>query len=52
LPNGVLLNSYIVRGTEKTALIDLVKDWDNAVDEISNQISQLGLRLQDIDTLF
>ncbi|MFA7125345.1 MAG: FprA family A-type flavoprotein, partial [Sphaerochaetaceae bacterium] len=28
LPNGVLLNSYIVRGTEKTALIDLVKDWD------------------------
>lgn len=51
LPNGVLLNSYIVRGTEKTALIDLVKDWDNAVDEISNQISQLGLRLQDIDYL-
>jgi flavorubredoxin len=51
LPNGVLLNSYVVQGSRKTALIDLVKDWEGAVDEISDQVKQLGLRLQDIDYL-
>ena len=51
LPNGVLLNSYIVKGSEKTALIDLVKDWEGAVAAVNDQIQQLGLSIQDIDYL-
>ena len=51
IPHGVLLNSYIVKGSQKTALIDLVKDCENAVGEISEQMAQLGLRLSDVDYL-
>jgi anaerobic nitric oxide reductase flavorubredoxin len=40
-----------VKGTQKTALIDLVKDWENAVDEISEQMALLGLGLSDVDYL-
>lgn len=51
LPNGVLLNSYIVKGTQKTALIDLVKDWEGAVHEITTQINALGIQINQIDYL-
>lgn len=50
IPNGVSLNSYIVRG-DKTALIDMVKDWEGAVDEITVQLKSLQIQLEDIDFL-
>ncbi len=33
IPDGVSINSYLVKG-EKTALIDLVKDWDDALTQV------------------
>ncbi len=50
IPQGVSLNSYIVKG-EKVALIDLVKDWEHAIDEITAQIGTIGLTLESIDYL-
>lgn len=50
IPHGVSLNTYIVRG-EKTALIDLVKDWEDAVSEVNEQLESLGLAIEDIDYL-
>ncbi len=50
IPQGVSLNSYVVRG-EKVALIDLVKDWEHAIEEISEQLGTLGLTLESIDYL-
>ncbi len=50
IPDGVSLNSYIVRG-EKTALIDLFKDWDNSRQSMLSQIASVGLELSDIDVL-
>lgn len=50
IPHGVSLNSYLVKG-EKTALIDLVKDWDGAVGQISEQLADAGTALKDIDYL-
>jgi flavorubredoxin len=50
LPNGVSLNSYIVKG-EKVALIDMVKDWEGAVGTISAQMESIGVSLEDIDYL-
>lgn len=50
IPDGVSLNSYVVKA-EKTALIDLVKDWDGAVDEISSQMDSIGVPLRDVDYL-
>jgi anaerobic nitric oxide reductase flavorubredoxin len=43
IPDGVMLNSYVVKGTEKRALIDLVKDWDGALDTVFAQLDSLGL---------
>ncbi len=51
IPQGVLLNSYIVKGADKIALIDLVKDWEGAEDEITSQMSELGIKVSDIDYL-
>lgn len=50
IPDGVSLNSYIVRG-DKTALIDLFKDWDNSRERMLDQLSSLGIALSDIDIL-
>lgn len=50
IPNGVSLNSYIVRG-DKIALIDMVKDWEGAVDTISLQLNSLQIQIEDIDYL-
>lgn len=50
IPHGVSLNTYIVKG-EKTALIDLVKDWEDAVSEVNEQLESLGLAIEDIDYL-
>ena len=50
IPDGVSINSYLVRG-EKTALIDLVKDWDDALSQIEDQLSDAGSGIGDIDYL-
>jgi len=51
IPNGVSLNSYLVKGRDKTALIDLVKDWEGAADTVSRQLKTLGIGIQEIDYL-
>ncbi len=51
IPNGVMLNSYLVKGNDKTVLIDYVKDWDGAKEEISNDLNSLGVIDNKIDYL-
>ncbi len=51
IEHGVLLNSYVVQGTKATAFIDLVKDWEGAVDEVEHQLESLHLSFKDIDYL-
>lgn len=51
IPNGVMLNSYVLKGSGKTVLIDLVKDWDGACDAIETQMKMLSLTVSDIDVL-
>lgn len=43
IPDGVMLNSYVVMGSQKRALIDLVKDWDGALWTVFEQLDSLGL---------
>ena len=50
IPDGVSLNCYIVQG-EKTALIDLVKDWNNAPNDIKYQLESLSIKPEDLDYL-
>lgn len=50
IPHGVSLNAYLVKG-EKNALIDLVKDWDEAPGKLEQQLSSAGVSLKDLDYL-
>ena len=50
IPDGVSLNSYLVRG-EKIALIDLMRDWDDAPLTLEKEIRGLNLDFSDIDYL-
>ncbi|MBI9101937.1 MAG: FprA family A-type flavoprotein [Spirochaetales bacterium] len=50
IPNGVSLNSYLVKG-EKTALIDLMRDWDDATLTLEKELKALNLDFSDIDYL-
>ncbi len=50
IPHGVTLNSYAVRG-EKTALIDLIKDWSGSVRQFDEQLASIGLSFEKIDYL-
>ena len=50
IPEGVSINSYLVKG-EKTALIDSVKDWDDALDQINEQLTDAGTSIESIDYL-
>lgn len=50
IPYGVSVNSYIVKG-EKTALIDLVKDCDNAAGTYLEQLKEIGDGFDTIDYL-
>lgn len=50
IPEGVSLNSYLVRG-EKTALIDLVRDWTEAPKQLEEELAGLGISFKDIDYL-
>ncbi|AEJ60777.1 hypothetical protein Spith_0497 [Spirochaeta thermophila DSM 6578] len=47
IPHGVSLNSYLVEGKD-IALIDLVRDWEDAPGEIEKQLGQLGVDIQRI----
>lgn len=48
LPNGVSVNSYIVRG-EKTALIDGICGWKGGPESLIELIKSLEITLDDID---
>jgi flavorubredoxin len=50
IPHGVSLNSYVVKG-EKTALIDLVRDWTGAPQQLADCLSSIGLDFSRIDYL-
>lgn len=50
IPDGVSINSYLVKG-EKTALIDIVKDWDDALDQVNQQLLDAGTSIDKIDYL-
>ncbi len=50
IPNGVSLNSYLVKGG-KLALIDLVRDWVDAPLALEEELEGIGVRLEDIDYL-
>lgn len=50
IPHGVSLNSYVVKG-ERTALIDLVRDWTNAPMMLGDQLNQIGTGISNIDYL-
>ncbi|WP_319475854.1 FprA family A-type flavoprotein [Marispirochaeta aestuarii] len=48
IPNGVSMNSYIVRG-EKTAIIDGVCGWDGVPQTLFSQFEQAGIDVNSID---
>jgi anaerobic nitric oxide reductase flavorubredoxin len=48
IPHGVSLNSYLVKG-QKTALIDLVRDWEGAPGALETQLKALGSSFKSID---
>ena len=47
----VNINSYIVKGKDKIAFIDLVKDWEGAAAKFQKQIDSLGISFNDVDYL-
>src|SRR6185369_15017846 len=48
IPNGVSLNSYIVKG-EKVAIVDGVCGWDGVPETLLAQFQQMGIAVTDID---
>jgi flavorubredoxin len=50
IKDGVSLNSYVVKG-EKIALIDLVKDWKEAPEQIAEALTSIGIDFSSIDYL-
>lgn len=50
MPDGISLNSYVVRG-EKTAIIDLTEDVDDKPVEFERELASIPLRATDIDCL-
>ena len=38
-----MLNSYVVKGSDKRVLIDLVKDWDGALAAVNEQLEDLSV---------
>ena len=47
LPNGVAMNSYVVRGKE-TAIIDGVCGWDGVPQTLFRQLEEMNIGLKDI----
>ena len=50
IPDGVSINSYLIKG-EKTVLVDLVKDWDDALEQVNSQLQDAETPLEKIDYL-
>jgi flavorubredoxin len=50
IPQGVSLNSYLVKG-KKTALIDLIRDWGGAPNQIELGLASAGARFDNVDYL-
>ena len=50
IPEGVSLNSFIVKG-EKTALIDLLRDWAGAPSQAEEALASIGIDFSDVDYL-
>ncbi|MDR2768565.1 MAG: FprA family A-type flavoprotein [Treponema sp.] len=50
IPRGVSLNSYLVKG-EKTALIDLIRDWSGAPRQIEEALAEAGASFESVDYL-
>jgi flavorubredoxin len=50
IPQGVSLNSYLVRG-QKTALVDLIRDWAGAPRQFEEELLSAGAAFGDIDYL-
>ncbi len=50
ISSGVTLNSYIVKG-EKTAMIDLVRDWSDAPRQYEEELAGIGMKFENIDYL-
>lgn len=51
IPDGVSLNSYLVKGEKSCALIDLVRDWCKAPDELCKQLASIDVAIEDINYL-
>lgn len=47
IPHGVSLNSYLVKG-EKTAIIDLVREWSGSSTEFIEQLQSTGVQPQEL----
>lgn len=50
MPNGISINSYIVRG-DKTALIDLIEDISGKPADFDAELQSIGVGAKDIDYL-
>ena len=48
IPNGVSMNSYIVKG-KKAAIVDGVCDWDGVPETLYEQLDQMQIDIKDID---
>lgn len=48
IPNGVAMNSYIVKG-KKCAIIDGVCDWDGVPETLYAQLDEMNIKITDID---
>ena len=48
VPNGVSMNSYIVKG-EKAAIVDGVCDWDGVPETLYEQLDEMKVDIKDID---
>jgi flavorubredoxin len=50
IPEGVSLNSYVVKG-QKTAVIDLFRDWTGAAGQVEDALASIGMAFSDADYL-
>jgi flavorubredoxin len=50
IPKGVSLNSYLIKG-DKIVLIDLLRDWTDAVNQAETALSSINLSFSDVDYL-
>ena len=47
VPNGVAMNSYIVKG-EKVAIVDGVCGWDGVPETLFAQLDQMGIDIKEL----